>query len=105
MKETIYTLCPRCSQRGRITSFRHEADTGDDYARVKCAFCGRLTEVPWDETRLRDVETPNPNLAEKRFRFLVPRGYASKETWNRIAPALLMSLTDDPERPKRLTKG
>lgn len=105
MKEMIYTLCPRCQQRGRITSCRHEADTGDDYARVKCAFCGKLTEVPFDENRLRDVETPNPNLTEKKFRFLVPRGYASKETWNKISYTLLMSLTDDPEKCKRLTKG
>lgn len=105
MKDVLYTLCPRCSQRGRITSYRHETDTGDDYARVKCAFCGKLTEVPFDENRIRDVETDNPNLTEKHFRFLVPRGYASKETWNKISPALMMSFTDDPEKPKKSPKG
>ena len=74
MSEIIYAVCPRCGKRAAILSCRYDWDRDQDYARLKCA-CGKA-EVPFAESRIRDVDLCNPYLKEERFRILIP------EDWN-----------------------
>ena len=92
MEKKRYAVCPRCGKRAKILSYRWDWDAQQDFAKVKCV-CG-VSEVPFDENRIVDIDLNNPYMEVTHFRLLMPAGMDREGTWNKIGGCLMRSWTD-----------
>ena len=92
MSREIYAICPRCGKRAVIVSHRWDWDADRDMARLKC-ICGSA-EVPFEESRVLDINLNNPYVKQTQFKLLIPAGYDREDLWNKIGNCLMMGWSD-----------
>lgn len=98
MERELFAVCPGCEKRARIVGHRWDWDAEQDFAQVKCNACG-MSEVPFDEGRVVDIDLNNPYMEATHFRLLMPRGMETK-TWNMIGGCLMAGWAEEAKREK-----
>ncbi len=103
MKRELFAVCPRCGKRAGILSYRWDWDREQDYAKIRCV-CG-ISEVPFDENRIVDIDLDNPYMEEAHFRLLMPAGAEKNGVWNKIGGCLMRSWAEEGGKPVQSIDG
>ena len=85
MERSVYTVCPCCGRRAKITKYVWDRDQAQCCALVNC-ICGQF-QIPYSESRILKIDLNNPYMREVHFDFLIPAGW-NHDIWNRFSKCL-----------------
>lgn len=88
MNRILYAVCPRCGKRATIIRHRWDWENEQDYVLVRCT-CGRF-EVPYDDSRVLDIDLNNPYMEEEHFKLLLPPDWDDSR-WSMIGGHMMHS--------------
>ncbi len=85
MERPLYTVCPRCGRRARITRTARDWETEETIAFVKCE-CG-TSHTAYSGNRILKIDLDNPFMQEQHFDLLVPPGW-TQDMWEKISAGI-----------------